>query len=115
MTAHNQKKETKPTNTTVTFDYELYAHYLDDDDLTESQKLEFLETLWNILNQFVALGFNVHPLQQAKIACGEKSEKGRPRVEIPPNSVELVDQFTMISVASDDSESRNIQKVEGRQ
>lgn len=41
-----------------------YLHYLDDEDLTEEQKYEFLENLWNIVSEFVALGFNVHPLQQ---------------------------------------------------
>lgn len=49
----------------LTIDYELYEQYLDDSDLSEAQKREFLETLWNIIVSFVDLGFGVHPLQQA--------------------------------------------------
>lgn len=56
------------------FDYETYAHFLEDTDLSESQKHEALETLWNIIVQFVELGFGVHPVQQAQNACGKLSD-----------------------------------------
>ena len=46
----------------VTLDYALYQHYLDDADMSEDQKREFLETLWTIIVGFVDLGFGVHPL-----------------------------------------------------
>lgn len=49
----------------LTIDYDLYATYLEDSDLTEKQKREFIDTLWNIIVGFVDLGFGVHPLQQA--------------------------------------------------
>lgn len=51
--------------TALSFDYEEYAPYLEDSDLTEEQKREFLETLWNIMVSFVDLGFGIHPVQQA--------------------------------------------------
>ena len=51
--------------TALSFDYEEYAPYLEDSDLTEEQKREFLETLWNIMVSFVDLGFGIHPIQQA--------------------------------------------------
>ena len=56
--------ETEATKPIVTLDYALYQHYLDNSDLTEKQRQEFLETLWNIIVSFVDLGFGVHPLQQ---------------------------------------------------
>ena len=56
-------KENQPG---LTLDYELYQQYLDDSDLSEAQKQEFIETLWTIIVSFVELGFGVHPLQQAK-------------------------------------------------
>ena len=71
-----------PTNQTrrpgLTVDYNLYAQYLEDSDLSEAEKQEFIETLWSIICQFVAMGFGVHPLQQAKDAaensCGQDAE-----------------------------------------
>lgn len=62
------------TRSAITVDYERYAHFLDDSDLTEEQKREFLQTLWSIVCEFVALGFEVHPAQQAQKACGKTQE-----------------------------------------
>jgi hypothetical protein len=53
------------TPPTLTLDVELYQHYLDNSDLTEEQKNELLNTLWNIICGFVQMGFGVHPVQQA--------------------------------------------------
>jgi len=55
----------------ITVDYEKYAHLLDDPDLSEDQKREFLQAVWNIIVGFVDLGFGVHPVQQAQDSCGE--------------------------------------------
>lgn len=49
----------------VTVDYEFYAKFLEDSEMNEAQKRELIESLWNIIVQFVDLGFGVHPLQQA--------------------------------------------------
>ena len=55
-----------PTHAPVlTLDYALYAHYLDNADLTDEQKKEFLDALWLMIVSFVDLGFGIHPLQQA--------------------------------------------------
>tara|TARA_R110002126_G_scaffold239459_11_gene382798 strand:- start:715 stop:1062 length:348 start_codon:yes stop_codon:yes gene_type:complete len=48
----------------LSIDYNLYEHYLESSDLTETQKRDFLEALWSIIVNFVDLGFEVHPLQQ---------------------------------------------------
>ena len=55
----------------VTVDYERYEHFLKDTDLSETQKREFLQALWQIIVGFVDLGFGVHPAQQAKKTCGQ--------------------------------------------
>jgi len=49
----------------ISIDYALYEQYLEGMNLTETQKREFLDTLWHIIVNFVDLGFGVHPLQQA--------------------------------------------------
>ena len=39
----------------ITVDYEKYGHFLEGSDLTEAQKQEFLQTLWNIIVEFVSV------------------------------------------------------------
>ncbi|ADM09227.1 hypothetical protein PB2503_05782 [Parvularcula bermudensis HTCC2503] len=58
----------------IEVDYDRYAAYLDEADLSEAQKREFLETLWNIIVGFIDLGFGVHPAQQARSPCGQLPE-----------------------------------------
>lgn len=55
-----------PSRPTLSIDVKLYQHYLDDFDMTEAQKKELLEMLWSIVCEFVLLGFDVHPVQQAQ-------------------------------------------------
>ena len=52
----------------LSVDWSRYEQYLEDVDLPEAAKQEFLETLWSIIVTFVDLGFGIHPLQQI---CGE--------------------------------------------
>ncbi len=53
----------------LTIDWEMYAQYLEDSDLSDQEKKEFIETLWNLVVAFVDLGCGVHPLQQV---CEQK-------------------------------------------
>lgn len=73
-------------------DYELYEHYLDDPSLSEDQKREFLQALWTIICEFVALGFGVHPAQQAQESCGQLPNIGRKAPESAPIAVDCKDQ-----------------------
>ncbi len=53
-------------------DVERYEKMLNDCDLTEEQRQEFLETIWTIIVGFVDLGYEIHPLQQADVdGCGQ--------------------------------------------
>ena len=79
MSGHDQHdtiNEARPSPV-ITFDYELYADYMDEEDLTEEEKQEFLRSLWNLVVEFMALGFEIHPVQQAQNACGEFSKTRR--------------------------------------
>lgn len=59
----------------VTVDYDRYAHMLEDADLTETQKQEFLQALWNIVVAIIDLGFRVDPVCQAQENdCGKTAE-----------------------------------------
>lgn len=55
----------------VEIDVERYDAYLKDSDLSDEQKRELLQALWNVIVEFVSLGFGVHPLQQA---CGKPEQ-----------------------------------------
>jgi hypothetical protein len=59
---------------TLSIDVDLYQHYLDNSDLTDTQKQELLETLWNIICEFVQMGFHVHPVQQAQQSSGKDTK-----------------------------------------
>ncbi len=58
----------------VEVDYERYAHFLDDADLTEDQKRDCIAALWNIMMQFAAWGYGLHPVQTGFPSCGKAKE-----------------------------------------
>jgi hypothetical protein len=72
MTQPIERNQTRPNadfdtaQKAIGFDASKYAHLLDDDNLSEAERQELLQALWNIISQFVQLGFGVHPLQQAQ-------------------------------------------------
>ena len=45
-------------------DIERYQRYLDDADMSEADKADILQALWQIIISFVDLGYGVHPLQE---------------------------------------------------
>ncbi|SNZ07422.1 hypothetical protein [Cohaesibacter gelatinilyticus] len=53
---------TKPPSLTI--DWDTYGELLENSDLSDEQKHEFIQTLWSIVVSFVDLGFGTHPLQQ---------------------------------------------------
>lgn len=68
-------------NLSLEFDPSTFMHFLDGADWSEEEKAEYLAIVWEIVCEFVALGFNVHPLQQAQKACGKLPESGALGVE----------------------------------
>ena len=65
------ERDPTPPKLAIQFDAREFAHFLADVDATEAQKLEYIETLWTIVLQFIDMGFGIHPLQQA---CGQFDE-----------------------------------------
>lgn len=62
------ERDPTPPTLAIQFDAREFAHFLDESDLTEAQKLEYIQTVWGIVLQFIDLGFGIHPIQQA---CGQ--------------------------------------------
>lgn len=46
-------------------DVEAYREYLADENLTEEQQRDLLNSVWLLVTGFVDLGFHLHPVQQA--------------------------------------------------
>ncbi len=70
---NEQEKETqppvaadRPKRAVLQVDYARYEAYLADADMSEEEKREFLDSLWEIICNFVSLGYGVHPIQEAQ-------------------------------------------------
>lgn len=86
-----QTGETANPRPSVSIDWELYASYLEESDLSDEQKRDFIETLWSIVLAFVDLGFGIHPTQQAlEKSMGQNEEIC---ASIVPKMVSLKDQI----------------------
>ena len=86
------RNEETPLNTSadrpiITLDYDLYAHYLEDSDLSEAEKREFIETMWGFIVDLMSIGYEIHPVQQAQEACGKLSKSP---VNPPHSRAEMV-------------------------
>lgn len=77
-------KELLPSRNILAVDVERYQAYLDDHDLTDAQKEEFLQALWSIMMFFVQIEYEVHPLQEV---CGKPSAGGGERAKDDFNEV----------------------------
>lgn len=49
----------------LSVDWQIYADALDQSDLTDDEKREFIETLWYIVVSFVDLGFGIDSVSHA--------------------------------------------------
>lgn len=58
-------KNVKTTWPALQMDVEYFQGFLDDQELSESEKSELIATLWNIMVTFVDLGFGIEPTQRA--------------------------------------------------
>lgn len=60
-----------PPKKSVQIDVAKYQAWLDDPELSDGQKLQVVESLWQIILCFVDLGFQVSPWEDA---CGKLAE-----------------------------------------
>ncbi len=73
-----------PPRSTLTVDVAKYEAFLEDTNMTDAQKEEFLQALWSVIVSFVELGFGVHPLQEV---CGQNAETHAERAKDGFNGV----------------------------
>ncbi len=67
-------------------DIERYQHLLDDLSLSDAERAEFLTTIWNIMVEFVSLGYGIHPSQST---CGKATESDLGTSVLSPDLVSL--------------------------
>lgn len=95
-----------PTQTPLVlgFDEAEFQHFINDMNIPDEQKTEFLETLWNIVVTFVDLGFGMEAAQHAL----------RPLINIPPETTTpetqadikpLIGSFENVSAAKIEKET----------
>ena len=72
----------------LTLDVDLmkFAHHLDESDLDEEQKQQFLGIFWNLVVAFVDLGYGVNSTQ---LACGHLTKSFEKEGVLSPDSVQL--------------------------
>lgn len=93
----------------VEFDYDKYAEFLKDTDLSDAEKLELCKAVWNIMSEFVMLGFGVHPIQQA---CGQP-ELSAPKPDLESSYLIQSDLKHLIEEFDDVAECRAPDAREG--
>lgn len=65
----------RPAPSTLAIDLDYFRPFLDDTDIPEERKQELLEVLWNIVVNFVDLGFGIHPIQHAMLEQEKSKQK----------------------------------------
>jgi len=76
----------KDNTPTLHVDIAKYQCFLDDPNLTPSEKEEFLRIMWEIIVNFVELGYGVHPLQELFVPASAKDGGSLVETEVAPIS-----------------------------
>lgn len=82
----------------IQFDPLEFVHYLADTGWTDEQKVEYATLVWEIVCEFVAMGFGVHPIQLAQNSSGKPTESdpeapGKPRKMVDSSHSRLIEAF----------------------
>lgn len=72
-TSVNSAVDAKPPRV-LEFDPVRFVHHLESWDASFEEKAAYLEVVWQIVVQFVDLGYGIHPLSTAQQSCGQVSE-----------------------------------------
>jgi hypothetical protein len=84
------------------FDASEFAHFLDETGWSDEEKAEYITLIWNIMCEFVSLGFGIHPVQQAQKDCGKSPETLRQSAARPGDLVDsshsdLIEKFVRLN------------------
>jgi len=89
MTQKNQPQLPEVRRPVTTVDYERYAPFLVDEvDMSEEQKLEFTQALWEIMLQLAIYGVRFDSEATGQTACGQASTEGKNSPSPHSNAIE---------------------------
>ena len=83
----------QPSSPYIEVDLEEFLHFLDNTNLTDKEKMDSLAVHWRVICELMSLGFEIHPVQQAKKACGKVTETRAQSPSAHENEVSLTGQF----------------------
>ncbi len=77
--AQTDKQQSQETSATrgfvVTVDYDRYAKFFsDENDMSDDEKLEFVQALWEIMLQLAVYGVRFEPENADQKACGQAQQ-----------------------------------------
>jgi hypothetical protein len=110
MTENNQSNSLP----ILTLDMELYEKYLMDSNLTDAQKQELLETFWNLICEFVLLGFGITSTQQViQDPCGQREELSTENIKTNLIAVDSTSQGKAFGPFAQNNAAPNAQDIRG--
>ena len=59
----------------ITCEFEKFDKYFRDENISDAQKTELLQVLWNFVVASMSFNLGIHPLQLATQSCGKLKEK----------------------------------------
>lgn len=114
MTDHGNKTDySQPKRTALHFDAAEFVHFLSDTDWSDEEKAEYVTLIWNIVCEFVALGFDVHPVNHARNSCGKLPNTQADPVLAGADMVEcshshLIEEFMRLNGSKPDSGGQGV-------
>ncbi|WP_373354477.1 hypothetical protein [Pseudoroseicyclus sp. CXY001] len=82
-----------PPEPRIAFDWTTFGHHLEQSDLSEDQKREFIETLWSIILAFVDLGFGIAPQDRVVKDGGQVLDLAKMLSDLPASGARLSSGF----------------------
>lgn len=67
--------------------YDKYIPMLNEYDMTREQKIEFIDTLWNVMQSFVDRAFGIHPVQQVMTQKAQRNLQSTEQILNSPESM----------------------------
>lgn len=113
QSAADTPTQTPPADAALILDFEEFAHYFEGEDITEEAAREFLQAYWALALEIMSMGFGLHPVQQARNACGKHSEStGSPPImgsdAVYLTSDHIAENFEHMAVAEPGTNQKGI-------
>ena len=86
----------------LTIDIARYEHFLQNSNLNQVEKEQWLNDLWSVICSFIQMGCEVQPIQQVKQSCGKEEETFSASAQGDSLGVELETVIEAFATACDE-------------